>query len=167
MPPPQSRLLQYRQVQQPHPSGDLPSPSSSSSTAAAPSSAPAGSNNHNHAPVQGPFPFSETSCELPFQLQQAFGQPSLPLHPDHVPVKYLLPEAHWHHASAQQCPLLPFGLQQGPFTHMQLQQHKQQQQLQASHSALHSLEEVRGKGAGRERGGGGDLFSKVPFRTTV
>ncbi|XP_062874530.1 probable helicase with zinc finger domain isoform X2 [Trichomycterus rosablanca] len=146
MPPPQSRLLQYRQVQQPHPPGELPSPPSSSSAL---SSAPSSSNNHNHTPLQGPFPFSETSCELPFQQQQAFSQGSLPLHPEHVPVKYLLPEAHWHHASAQQCPPLPFGLQHGPFTQMQLHQHKQQQQLQASHNALHSLEEYEPRGPGR------------------
>lgn len=140
MPPPQSRLLQYRQVQQPHLSGELSSPSTASS--ALPLSTSNTSHNHNHTPVSGPFPFPDTS-HLPFHQQQAFSQAALPLPPEHVPVKYLLPEAHWHHAGAQQSPTLAFGLQQGPFTQLQLQQHKQQQQqLQAPHNALHSLEEV-------------------------
>ncbi|TSK77148.1 putative helicase with zinc finger domain [Bagarius yarrelli] len=142
MPPPQSRLLQYRQVQQPHVPGELPSPSAASSVL--PSSTPSSSNNHNHTPSSGPFPFPETNRDLPFHQQQAFSQAALPLPPEHVPVKYLLPEAHWHHPGTQQSQALPFNLQQGPFTQLQLQQHKQQQQqLQASHNALHSLEERR------------------------
>lgn len=141
MPPPQSRLLQYRQVQQPLIPGELPSPSTASS--ALPSSTSSSSSNHNHNPAPGPFPYTETSRELPFHQQQAFSQAALPLPPEHMPVKYLLPEAHWHHAGTQQSPTLAFGLQQGPFTQLQLQQHKQQQQqLQAPHNALHSLEEV-------------------------
>lgn len=146
MPPPQSRLLQYRQVQQPHIPGELPSPSTASS--ALPSSTSSSSNTHNHTPAPGPFPYPETSRELPFHQQQAFSQAALPIPPEHVPIKYLLPEAHWHHAGTQQSQTLAFGLQQGPFTQLQLQQHKQQQQqqqqqLQAPHNALHSLEEVR------------------------
>ncbi|MCJ8739264.1 hypothetical protein PDJAM_G00045310 [Pangasius djambal] len=148
MPPPQSRLLQYRQVQQPHIPGELPSPSTASS--ALPSSTSSSSNNHNHTPAPGPFPYPETSRELPFHQQQAFSQAALPLPPEHVPVKYLLPEAHWHHAGTQQSTTLAFGLQQGPFTHLQLQQHKQQQQqLQAPHNALNSLEEYEPRGPGR------------------
>ncbi|XP_058266742.1 probable helicase with zinc finger domain isoform X2 [Hemibagrus wyckioides] len=148
MPPPQSRLLQYRQVQQPHVPGELPSPSTA--TSSLPSSTSSISNNHNHTPVSGPFPFPETSRDLPFHQQQAFSQAALPLPPEHVPVKYLLSEAHWHHAGTQQSPTLTFGLQQGPFTQLQLQQHKQQQQqLQAPHNALHSLEEYEPRGPGR------------------
>lgn len=143
MPPPQSRLLQYRQVQQPHVPGELPS--SSTVPSVLPSSTSSSSNNHNHTSVPGPFPYPETSRELPFHQQQAFGQAALSLPSEHVPVKYLLPEAHWDHAETHQSPTLSFGLQQGPFTQLQLQQHKQQQQqqLQAPHNALHSLEEVR------------------------
>lgn len=141
MPPPQSRLLQYRQVQQPHIPRELPSPSTASS--ALPSSTSSSTNNHNHTPAPGPFPYPEASRE-PFHQQQAFSQTALPIPPEHVPIKYLLPEAHWHHAGTQQSTTLAFGLQQGPFTQLQLQQHKQQQQqLQAPHNALHSLEEVR------------------------
>lgn len=141
MPPPQSRLLQYRQVQQAHIAGELPSPSTATSVLS--SSTPSSSNTHNHPLAPGPFPYSETSREPPFHQQQAFSQAALPLPHEHVPVKYLLPEAHWHHAGTQQSATLAFGLQQGPFTQLQLQQHKQQQQqLQAPHNALHSLEEV-------------------------
>uniref|UniRef100_A0A671KDJ6 Probable helicase with zinc finger domain n=1 Tax=Sinocyclocheilus anshuiensis TaxID=1608454 RepID=A0A671KDJ6_9TELE len=137
MPPPQSRLLQYRQVQ-PRCPGDLPSPSSS---------------------TPGPPTFPNTSRELPmggqpFQPHQAFNQASFSLPPEHtagpLPVKYLLQEAHWPHPGLPQSHVLghsmPFGLQamahrqeQGPLT-----QHQQQkQQLQAPQSSLHSVEEVR------------------------
>lgn len=148
MPPPQSRLLQYRQVQQPHIPGELQSSSTASS--ALNSSTPSSSNNHNHTQSSGPFPYPEPSRELPFHQQQAFSQAALPLPPEHVPVKYLLPEAHWHHPATQQPQTLAFSLQQGPFTQLQLQQHKQQQQqLQAPHNALHSLEEYEPRGPGR------------------
>ncbi|KAM9456834.1 putative helicase with zinc finger domain isoform 2-T2 [Clarias gariepinus] len=148
MPPPQSRLLQYRQVQQAHIAGELPSPSTATSVLS--SSTPSSSNTHNHPLAPGPFPYSETSREPPFHQQQAFSQAALPLPHEHVPVKYLLPEAHWHHAGTQQSATLAFGLQQGPFTQLQLQQHKQQQQqLQAPHNALHSLEEYEPRGPGR------------------
>uniref|UniRef100_A0A672S7Y2 Probable helicase with zinc finger domain n=1 Tax=Sinocyclocheilus grahami TaxID=75366 RepID=A0A672S7Y2_SINGR len=130
MPPPQSRLLQYRQVQ-PRCPGDLPSPSSSSS-------------NHTSGPNPFPVPFPDTSRELPmggqpFQPHQAFNQASFSLPPEHtagpLPVKYLLQEAHWPHPGLPQSHVLghgmPFGLQamahrqeQGPLTQLQHQQQK-------------------------------------------
>uniref|UniRef100_A0AAR2L521 Probable helicase with zinc finger domain n=1 Tax=Pygocentrus nattereri TaxID=42514 RepID=A0AAR2L521_PYGNA len=142
MPPPQSRLLQYRQVQQPRSPGELPSPSSTT---------------------------SKTSRDLPSTMQpfhqhQAFSQAAFSLPPEHtaapLPVKYLLPEAHWPHAGLQQSqvlgPPLPFGLQsigprqeQGPLGQLQHQQQKQQQQLQAQQSTLHSVEEYEPRGPGR------------------
>uniref|UniRef100_A0A8C1XD63 Probable helicase with zinc finger domain n=1 Tax=Cyprinus carpio TaxID=7962 RepID=A0A8C1XD63_CYPCA len=124
MPPPQSRLLQYRQVQ-PRSPGDLPSPSSSGS---------------NHTSGPNPFP------------APAFNQASFSLPPEHtagpLPVKYLLQEAHWPHPGLPQSHLLghgmPFGLQamahrqeQGPLT--QLQHQQQKQQLQAPQSSLHII----------------------------
>uniref|UniRef100_A0A671KBS5 Probable helicase with zinc finger domain n=1 Tax=Sinocyclocheilus anshuiensis TaxID=1608454 RepID=A0A671KBS5_9TELE len=155
MPPPQSRLLQYRQVQ-PRCPGDLPSPSSSSSNH---TSGP------NPFPAPGPPTFPNTSRELPmggqpFQPHQAFNQASFSLPPEHtagpLPVKYLLQEAHWPHPGLPQSHVLghsmPFGLQamahrqeQGPLT-----QHQQQkQQLQAPQSSLHSVEEYEPRGPGR------------------
>uniref|UniRef100_A0A8C0YQ05 Probable helicase with zinc finger domain n=1 Tax=Cyprinus carpio carpio TaxID=630221 RepID=A0A8C0YQ05_CYPCA len=114
MPPPQSRLLQYRQVQ-PRSPGDLPSPSSSGSNH---TSGP------NPFPAPGPPSFPDTSRELPmggqpFQQHQAFNQASFSLPPEHtagpLPVKYLLQEAHWPHPGLPQSHLLghgmPFGLQ--------------------------------------------------------
>uniref|UniRef100_A0A673JW27 Probable helicase with zinc finger domain n=1 Tax=Sinocyclocheilus rhinocerous TaxID=307959 RepID=A0A673JW27_9TELE len=147
MPPPQSRLLQYRQVQ-PRSPGDLPSPSSSNSNH---TSAP------NPFPVPGPPSFPDTSRELPmggqpFQQHQAFNQASFSLPPEHtagpLPVKYLLQEAHWPHPGLPQSHVLghgmPFGLQamahrqeKGPLT--QLQHQQQKQQLQAPQSSLFSL----------------------------
>uniref|UniRef100_A0A4W4ED35 Probable helicase with zinc finger domain n=1 Tax=Electrophorus electricus TaxID=8005 RepID=A0A4W4ED35_ELEEL len=141
MPPPQSRLLQYRQAQQqPRSPGEPPSPSAA----------------HNHAPVPGAFPYPESGRELPYHQHQAtFGQAAFSLPPENaagsLPIKYLLPEAHWPHGGLQQSPVLgpplPFGLhalgprqEQGPLAHLQ---HQQQKQLQAPQSALHSVEEVR------------------------
>uniref|UniRef100_A0A8C0YRR2 Probable helicase with zinc finger domain n=1 Tax=Cyprinus carpio carpio TaxID=630221 RepID=A0A8C0YRR2_CYPCA len=157
MPPPQSRLLQYRQVQ-PRSPGDLPSPSSSGSNH---TSGP------NPFPAPGPPSFPDTSRELPmggqpFQQHQAFNQASFSLPPEHtagpLPVKYLLQEAHWPHPGLPQSHLLghgmPFGLQamahrqeQGPLT--QLQHQQQKQQLQAPQSSLHSVEEYEPRGPGR------------------
>uniref|UniRef100_A0A673JQ55 Probable helicase with zinc finger domain n=1 Tax=Sinocyclocheilus rhinocerous TaxID=307959 RepID=A0A673JQ55_9TELE len=157
MPPPQSRLLQYRQVQ-PRSPGDLPSPSSSNSNH---TSAP------NPFPVPGPPSFPDTSRELPmggqpFQQHQAFNQASFSLPPEHtagpLPVKYLLQEAHWPHPGLPQSHVLghgmPFGLQamahrqeKGPLT--QLQHQQQKQQLQAPQSSLHSVEEYEPRGPGR------------------
>uniref|UniRef100_A0A8C1XD44 Probable helicase with zinc finger domain n=1 Tax=Cyprinus carpio TaxID=7962 RepID=A0A8C1XD44_CYPCA len=131
MPPPQSRLLQYRQVQ-PRSPGDLPSPSSSGSNH---TSGP------NPFPAPGPPSYPDTSRELPmggqpFQQHQAFNQASFSLPPEHtagpLPVKYLLQEAHWPHPGLPQSHLLghgmPFGLQamahrqeQGPLTQLQHQ----------------------------------------------
>ncbi|KAI4903994.1 hypothetical protein NFI96_024214, partial [Prochilodus magdalenae] len=159
MPPPQSRLLQYRQVQQPRSPGELPSPSSTASST------------HNHVSTPGAFPYPETSRDLPSTMQpfhqhQAFSQAAFSLPPEHaagpLSVKYLLPEAHWPHAGLQQSqvlgPPLPFGLQtmgprheQGPLGQLQHQQQKQQQQqqLQAQQSTLHSVEEYEPRGPGR------------------
>ncbi|NP_998431.1 probable helicase with zinc finger domain [Danio rerio] len=135
MPPPQSRLLQYRQQIQPRSPGDLPSPSSS---------AP----NHNFpAPAQPSYP--DTSREPPVGFSQA------PFPPDHsagpLPVKYLLQEAHWPHPGHMLGHGLPFGLQAmaqrqdpGPLQHQQ-----QKQQLQAPQSSLHSLDEYEPRGPGR------------------
>uniref|UniRef100_A0A4W4ECY5 Probable helicase with zinc finger domain n=1 Tax=Electrophorus electricus TaxID=8005 RepID=A0A4W4ECY5_ELEEL len=136
MPPPQSRLLQYRQAQQqPRSPGEPPSPSAA----------------HNHAPVPGAFPYPESGRELPYHQHQAtFGQAAFSLPPENaagsLPIKYLLPEAHWPHGGLQQSPVLgpplPFGLhalgprqEQGPLAHLQ---HQQQKQLQAPQSALRS-----------------------------
>ncbi|XP_076852956.1 putative helicase with zinc finger domain [Brachyhypopomus gauderio] len=146
MPPPQSRLLQYRQAQQqPRSPGEPPSPSAA----------------HNHAPVPGVFPYPESGRELPYHQHQAsFGQPAYSLPPEGaaggLPIKYLLPEAHWPHGGLQQSPSLgpplPFGLhalgprqEQGPLAHLQ----HQQQKLQAPQSALHSVEEYEPRGPGR------------------
>uniref|UniRef100_A0A4W4E9T9 Probable helicase with zinc finger domain n=1 Tax=Electrophorus electricus TaxID=8005 RepID=A0A4W4E9T9_ELEEL len=147
MPPPQSRLLQYRQAQQqPRSPGEPPSPSAA----------------HNHAPVPGAFPYPESGRELPYHQHQAtFGQAAFSLPPENaagsLPIKYLLPEAHWPHGGLQQSPVLgpplPFGLhalgprqEQGPLAHLQ---HQQQKQLQAPQSALHSVEEYEPRGPGR------------------
>uniref|UniRef100_A0A671T1C6 Probable helicase with zinc finger domain n=1 Tax=Sinocyclocheilus anshuiensis TaxID=1608454 RepID=A0A671T1C6_9TELE len=126
MPPPQSRLLQYRQVQ--------------------PRSPPSFPDTSRELPMGG----------QPFQQHQAFNQASFSLPPEHtagpLPVKYLLQEAHWPHPGLPQSHVLghgmPFGLQamahrqeQGPLT--QLQHQQQKQQLQAPQSSLHSVEEVR------------------------
>ncbi|RXN00894.1 putative helicase with zinc finger domain [Acipenser ruthenus] len=90
MPPPQSRLLQYRQVQQVQPRnpGALPSPS-------------ANSNHTGHFPG----PYGDTNQELEMINSQAFQQrqaqmfnPAFPVAAGHTtppPVKYLLPEAHF------------------------------------------------------------------------
>ncbi|RXM36792.1 putative helicase with zinc finger domain [Acipenser ruthenus] len=92
MPPPQSRLLQYRQVQQvqqvqPRNPGALPSPSA----------------NSNHTGLF-PGPYGDTNRELEMINSQAFQQhqaqmfnPAFPVAAGHTtppPVKYLLPEAH-------------------------------------------------------------------------
>ncbi|MGH0143755.1 UNVERIFIED_CONTAM: hypothetical protein FKN15_044783 [Acipenser sinensis] len=89
MPPPQSRLLQYRQVQQVQPrnTGALPSPS-------------ANSNHTGHFPG----PYGDTNRELEMINSQAFQQhqaqmfnPAFPVAAGHTtppPVKYLIPEAH-------------------------------------------------------------------------
>ncbi|XP_067314224.1 probable helicase with zinc finger domain isoform X5 [Pseudorasbora parva] len=155
MPPPQSRLLQYRQVQ-PRTPGDLPSLSTQNHTS-------------GPSPFPGPAPASypDTSRELPmgaqpYQQHQAFNQASFSLPPEHtagpLPVKYLLQEAHWPHPGLPQSHVLghgmPFGLQamahrqeQGPLT--QLQHQQQKQQLQAPQNTLHSVEEYEPRGPGR------------------
>ncbi|KAJ8283665.1 hypothetical protein COCON_G00025150 [Conger conger] len=178
MPPPQSRLLQYRQVQ-PCPPGDLPPPSAS--------------------PGQGPPPDASRELEMinspAFQQQQqqqhasqmyapAF-PPHAPGHSTPAPVKYLLSEGQWAHAGLQQSHMLgqgfPFGLpvmahRQEQLHLLQLQQQQQQQQQKSlqqqqqqqqqppapgpepyhplsprtlAASSLHSVEEYEPRGPGR------------------
>uniref|UniRef100_A0A665V716 Probable helicase with zinc finger domain n=1 Tax=Echeneis naucrates TaxID=173247 RepID=A0A665V716_ECHNA len=132
-PPPQSRLLQYRQSQS-RASGD---PSSSLATTS------------NHA---GPFPSGSYSHDTGRNLlnDNPFNNPAL--HPPPSQVKYLLQEAQWSHGGAtsvsppQQNHLLgnqghslPYGLpimqqqQQQQQQHQQQQQQHQQQQQQQHH----------------------------------
>ncbi|KPP78478.1 putative helicase with zinc finger domain [Scleropages formosus] len=162
MPPPQSRLLQYRQVQ-PRSSGDLPSPSTGA----------------GHG---GPFPgpYADASQELEMLNNQAFQQvqynPSFTHPPGHStppPVKYLLSEGQWTHAGLPQNHVLgqsfPFNLsimghRQEQVHLMQLQQQqKPQQQAQppapepyhplsprtVNANPLHGLEEYEPRGPGR------------------
>uniref|UniRef100_A0AAY4CHQ0 Probable helicase with zinc finger domain n=1 Tax=Denticeps clupeoides TaxID=299321 RepID=A0AAY4CHQ0_9TELE len=125
MPPPQSRLLQYRQQNMPapvslaHGPGDLPSPPSSSSSSSA---------------THVPFP------EVPGHQQTTFPPQAFPLPPEHagpVPVKYFIPEPHRGHMLGQHS--LPFGMQA---TNSLLQ-------LQAAHSTLQGVEEYEPRGPGR------------------
>uniref|UniRef100_A0AAZ3SHE7 Probable helicase with zinc finger domain n=1 Tax=Oncorhynchus tshawytscha TaxID=74940 RepID=A0AAZ3SHE7_ONCTS len=164
-PPPQSRLLQYRQVQSRSP-GDPSSPSSVTS-------------NHTGPFPPGPYPGRDpTSHEL-----ELLNNPGLHQHPGNQlynpnaypqqlghsttpppQVKYLLQEAQWPHggASVAQNHMLaqgqgfPYGL---PLHHQQQQQQHQQQQQQGQGpgqepyhplsprttgaTALHNVEEVR------------------------
>lgn len=153
MPPPQSRLLQYRQVQPRSPPA-VPSP---------PSSADYRSHFAN---------FNDNSRDLEAANSPAFPQrlpPQLlgspfPLPTEHLappPLKYLAPEGAWNFANLQQNhligPSFPYGLPplpprppQNPFIHIQNHQHAVVGQepfppLSArtvSASSLPSLEEV-------------------------
>uniref|UniRef100_A0A8C8CMW0 Probable helicase with zinc finger domain n=1 Tax=Oncorhynchus tshawytscha TaxID=74940 RepID=A0A8C8CMW0_ONCTS len=170
-PPPQSRLLQYRQVQSRSP-GDPSSPSSVTS-------------NHTGPFPPGPYPGRDpTSHEL-----ELLNNPGLHQHPGNQlynpnaypqqlghsttpppQVKYLLQEAQWPHggASVAQNHMLaqgqgfPYGL---PLHHQQQQQQHQQQQQQGQGpgqepyhplsprttgaTALHNVEEYEPRGPGR------------------
>ncbi|XP_041076271.1 probable helicase with zinc finger domain [Polyodon spathula] len=175
MPPPQSRLLQYRQVQQVQPRnpGTLPSPSS----------------NSNHT-GHFPGPYGDTNRELEMINSQAFQQhqaqvfnPAFPVAAGHTtppPVKYLLPEAQWPHPGLQQNHMLGQGFHYGmqQLAHrqeqvhlMQMHHHHQQQQQHHQHtqhhqqqasnresfhllsprtaSSLHNIEEYEPRGPGR------------------
>ncbi|NXX91292.1 HELZ helicase, partial [Centropus bengalensis] len=158
MPPPQSRLLQYRQVQPRSPPA-LPSPSC----------------NSNHS---GPFPnFTENSRDIELPSNPAFQQhlPQIYTSPfsmpsEHItpsPLKYLQPDGSWTYANLQQnhlmgqgfhygIPPLPHRSQQNPFIQIQNHQHAVGQEpfhpltsRAVSASSLHSLEEYEPRGPGR------------------
>lgn len=152
MPPPQSRLLQYRQVQPRSPPA-VPSPPSST----------------DHSSQFANFNDSSRDIEVanspafPQRLPpQLFGSPfSLPSeHLAPPPLKYLAPEGAWNFANLQQNHLIgpgfPYGLPplpprppQNPFIHIQNHQHAVGQEpfhplssRTVSASSLPSLEEV-------------------------
>lgn len=148
MPPPQSRLLQYRQVQPRSPPA-LPSPSC----------------NSNHFPN-----FTENSRDIELPTNPAFQQhlpqmynPPFSMPSEHItpsPLKYLQPDGSWTYANLQQnhllgqgfhygIPPLPHRSQQSPFIQIQNHQHAVGQEpfhplasRAVSASSLHSLEEV-------------------------
>lgn len=148
MPPPQSRLLQYRQVQPRSPPA-LPSPSC----------------NSNHFPN-----FTESSRDIELPTNPAFQQhlpqmytPPFSMPSEHItpsPLKYLQPDGSWTYANLQQnhllgqgfhygIPPLPHRSQQSPFIQIQNHQHAVGQEpfhplasRAVSASSLHSLEEV-------------------------
>uniref|UniRef100_A0A670I1P7 Helicase with zinc finger n=1 Tax=Podarcis muralis TaxID=64176 RepID=A0A670I1P7_PODMU len=157
MPPPQSRLLQYRQVQSRSPPA-LPSPSC----------------NSNHS---GHFPnFSENrdievsnnpafQQHLPQMYNPSFSMPSEHINPPSL--KYLQPDGSWTYANLHQShlmgqgfhygiPPLPHRSQQNPFIQIQNHQHTVGQEpfnsltsRAVSASSLHSLEEYEPRGPGR------------------
>ncbi|KAJ7416845.1 hypothetical protein WISP_68213 [Willisornis vidua] len=158
MPPPQSRLLQYRQVQPRSPPA-LPSPSC----------------NSNHS---APFPtFTENSRDIELPSNPAFQQhlpqlynPPFSMPSEHItpsPLKYLQPDGSWTYANLQQnhlmgqgfhygIPPLPHRSQQNPFIQLQNHQHVVGQEpfhplasRAVSASSLHSLEEYEPRGPGR------------------
>lgn len=152
MPPPQSRLLQYRQVQTRSPPA-VPSPPSSTDRSSHFSNC---NDNSRDIEVANSPAFSQ---RLPPQL---FGSPfSLPSeHLAPPPLKYLAPEGAWNFANLQQNHLIgpgfPYGLPplpprppQNPFIHIQNHQHAIGQEpfhplssRTVSSSSLPSLEEV-------------------------
>lgn len=151
MPPPQSRLLQYRQVQPRSPPA-LPSPSCNS-------------NHSAHFPT-----FTESSRDIELPTNPAFQQhlpqmynPPFSMPSEHItpsPLKYLQPDGSWTYANLQQnhllgqgfhygIPPLPHRSQQSPFIQIQNHQHAVGQEpfhplasRAVSASSLHSLEEV-------------------------
>lgn len=158
MPPPQSRLLQYRQVQTRSPPA-LPSPSC----------------NSNHS---GHFPnFTENNRDIEIPSNPAFQQhlpqiynPPFSMPSEHItpsPLKYLQPDGSWTYANLQQnhlmgqgfhygIPPLPHRSQQNPFIQIQNHQHAVGQEpfhpltsRAVSASSLHSLEEYEPRGPGR------------------
>ncbi|XP_030064309.1 putative helicase with zinc finger domain isoform X1 [Microcaecilia unicolor] len=158
MPPPQSRLLQYRQVQSRSPPALTP-PSSIS----------------NHS---GPFPnFSENNRDVELSGNPAFRQ-NLPqmynapysLPSGHItppPLKYLQPDGSWTYANLQPNHLMGQGFhygipplqhrpQKNPFIQLPSHQHPGGQEpfhplssRAVSASSLHSLEEYEPRGPGR------------------
>ncbi|XP_053563874.1 probable helicase with zinc finger domain [Bombina bombina] len=154
MPPPQSRLLQYRQIQPRSPPA-LASPSSNSS----------------HYPN-----FTENrdldipnNPSYPQHVTHMYNNP-YPLPSGHVtppPLKYLQHDGSWTYANFQQNPLMGQGFHYGmsPLQHrptqnpfIQLQNHQQAVGQESFHppssravstSSLHSLEEYEPRGPGR------------------
>lgn len=159
MPPPQSRLLQYRQVQARSPPA-VPSPPSATDHSGQFSNVNDNSRDLGvaHSPA---FP-----QRIPPQL---FGSPfSLPSeHLAPPPLKYLAPEGAWNFANLQQNhligPSFPYGLPplpprppQNPFVHIQNHHHAVGQEpfhplssRTVSSSSLPSLEEYEPRGPGR------------------
>ncbi|GAB0197650.1 probable helicase with zinc finger domain [Grus japonensis] len=158
MPPPQSRLLQYRQVQPRSPPA-LPSPSCNS-------------NHSSHFPN-----FTENNRDIEIPSNPAFQQhlpqiynPPFSMPSEHItpsPLKYLQPDGSWTYANLQQnhlmgqgfhygIPPLPHRSQQNPFIQIQNHQHAVGQEpfhpltsRAVSASSLHSLEEYEPRGPGR------------------
>ncbi|KAM9296423.1 putative helicase with zinc finger domain [Gastrophryne carolinensis] len=154
MPPPQSRLLQYRQVQ-PRTPPALSSP------------------NSNHS---GHFPTFDNSRELDMTNNPAFPQhmagvynspytlPSAHMTPP-PPMKYLQHDGSWAYANLQQNPLMgqsfPYGMApiqhrppQNPFIHVPNHQQSAgpeafQPPAPRSTTSLHNLEEYEPRGPGR------------------
>lgn len=152
MPPPQSRLLQYRQVQTRSPPA-VPSPPSSTDRSSHFSNC---NDNSRDIEVANSPAFPQ---RLPPQLfSSPFSLPSEHLAPP--PLKYLAPEGAWNFANLQQNHLIgpgfPYGLPplpprppQNPFIHIQNHQHAIGQEpfhplssRTVSSSSLPSLEEV-------------------------
>ncbi|XP_073435910.1 probable helicase with zinc finger domain [Dendrobates tinctorius] len=158
MPPPQSRLLQYRQVQ----------------TRSPPSLASPSSNHSGHFPN-----FSESSRDMDMSASQAYPQhmaagvynSPYTVPPEHMtpppPMKYLQHDGSWAYASLQQNPLMGQGFHysmpplqhrppQNPFIHVQNHQPPAGQETfhptaarAVSASSLHNLEEYEPRGPGR------------------
>ncbi|XP_066470056.1 probable helicase with zinc finger domain isoform X2 [Tiliqua scincoides] len=157
MPPPQSRLLQYRQVQPRSPPA-LPSPSC----------------NSNHS---GHFPNFSENRDIEISNNPAFQQhlpqlynPPFSMPSEHITapsLKYLQPDGSWTYANLHQShlmgqgfhygiPPLPHRSQQNPFIQIQNHQHTVGQEpfhpltsRAVSASSLHSLEEYEPRGPGR------------------
>ncbi|XP_075846411.1 putative helicase with zinc finger domain isoform X1 [Microtus pennsylvanicus] len=159
MPPPQSRLLQYRQVQTRSPPA-VPSPPSSTDRSSHFSNC---NDNSRDIEVANSPAFPQ---RLPPQLfSSPFSLTSEHLAPP--PLKYLAPEGAWNFANLQQNHLIgpgfPYGLPplpprppQNPFIHIQNHQHAIGQEpfhplssRTVSSSSLPSLEEYEPRGPGR------------------
>uniref|UniRef100_G3UIX4 Probable helicase with zinc finger domain n=1 Tax=Loxodonta africana TaxID=9785 RepID=G3UIX4_LOXAF len=134
MPPPQSRLLQYRQVQTRSPPA-VPSP-------------PSNSDHSSHF-----CNFNDNSRDVEVASNAAAFPPSEHIAPP--PLKYLAPDGAWTFANLQQNHLMgpgfPYGLPplahrppQNPFVQIQNHQH-----AIVSSSSLPSLEEYEPRGPGR------------------
>lgn len=159
MPPPQSRLLQYRQVQPRSPPA-VPSPPSSTDH-----SSHFANFNDNSRDIE-----VANSPAFPQRLPPQLFGPPYSLQSEHLappPLKYLAPEGAWNFANLQQNHLIgpgfPYGLPplpprppQNPFIHIQNHQHAVGQEpfhplpsRAVSSSSLPSLEEYEPRGPGR------------------
>ncbi|KAI1896747.1 hypothetical protein AGOR_G00098000 [Albula goreensis] len=148
MPPPQSRLLQYRQVQPCSP-GELPSPSASPGGHSGPF--PTGPSppdaNRDLELINNPA-FQQQQQQHPAASQIYGSAPAFPHPPGHStlpPVKYLLSDGQWAHAGLPQNHILgqgfPFSVpvmahRQEQLHLLQLQHHQQQQQQQQQQKPL-------------------------------